>query len=296
MPSKCDYVDRAIVIEPDALEGGLSNPNLRIIDCNLGLEPKPGGGYIVTSGQSDWERAHIPNSCYIDLDVELSSKRTDLRFMLPPARQFAEVMSLAGIGNEHDVVVYSGGSNMWATRLFLMFREFGFDRVRVLNGGWDGWTAEARPVTAEPPDWPPSHFHASRPKGIFVDKNLVLSAVDDQQTCIVNALSAESYSGTLFNPTYGRPGRIKSSVNLPAVDLIDPDTKRFLDANALRARFDLIGALDTDRVITYCGGGISATTDAFALMLLGKESVNVYDGSMMEWGHDSSLPMESDTG
>jgi thiosulfate/3-mercaptopyruvate sulfurtransferase len=51
------------------------------------------------------------------------------------------------------------------------------------------------------------------------------------------------------------------------------------------------GLLDADRVITYCGGGISATIDAFACLLIGKDEVAVYDGSMAEWVSDESLPL-----
>jgi thiosulfate/3-mercaptopyruvate sulfurtransferase len=51
------------------------------------------------------------------------------------------------------------------------------------------------------------------------------------------------------------------------------------------------GALASPRVITYCGGGIAATTVAFALALLGRDDVAVYDASLMEWARDESLPM-----
>jgi thiosulfate/3-mercaptopyruvate sulfurtransferase len=49
--------------------------------------------------------------------------------------------------------------------------------------------------------------------------------------------------------------------------------------------------LDADRVIAYCGGGISATIDALACLLVGKNEVAVYDGSMSDWVRDESLPM-----
>jgi len=293
MPSSECYIDPSIVIETNELQNCLSNPNLRLIDCNIRLEPKPAGGLVVTSGKADWEQAHIPNSCFIDLENELSLDHPHLRFMMPSPGQFEQVMSRNGISNEHEVVVYSRSANFWATRLFLMFRDFGFSKVRVLNGGWDKWSAEGRPVTTELPGWPAAQFQACEPVGIFVGKDEVLTAIDDPQTCIVNALSPETYSGASFSPAYGRPGRIKNSVNLYAFELIDPDSKRFLGTDALRKKLQDIGALDAGKVITYCGGGISATTDAFALLLLGQSAVTVYDGSMLEWGPDPGLPMES---
>jgi thiosulfate/3-mercaptopyruvate sulfurtransferase len=53
------------------------------------------------------------------------------------------------------------------------------------------------------------------------------------------------------------------------------------------------GALDADRVLIYCGGGIAASSDAFILTLLGKTNVGVYDASMSEWAKDPTLPMET---
>ena len=60
----------------------------------------------------------------------------------------------------------------------------------------------------------------------------------------------------------------------------------------LRAKFQAVGALDAKRVVTYCGGGIAASSDAFILTLLGRDDVAVYDASLSEWANDPSMPME----
>ena len=295
MAAASDYVDAAIVIETEELQARLDDESLRVIDCNMQFTPKPEGGYDIASGFADWQAAHVPNSVYIDIERELSADHPRLRFMLPSAARFADVMSRAGIGNEHQVVVYSRGGNFWATRLYLMFREFGFDNVRVLNDAWDRWLAEGRPTTTALPDWPEAGFTAGEPAGRFVGKDRVLEALDTDDICVMNALSPRIHSGEHFNPPYGRPGRIAGSVNLFCMDLVDPDTNRFLDQDRLRQKFRDAGVADTDRVVTYCGGGISATTNAFALHLLGRRrDVVVYDGSLSEWGNDPNLPMETD--
>jgi thiosulfate/3-mercaptopyruvate sulfurtransferase len=67
-----------------------------------------------------------------------------------------------------------------------------------------------------------------------------------------------------------------------------------LPADALRERFESVGALFADRAITYCGAGIAASSDALVLTLLGHENVAVYDGSMAEWSSDPDTPMETD--
>lgn len=284
-----------MLIETDELESQLEDPRLRVIDCDIMLSMKPEGGYRVESGRGNWEDAHIPNSIYIDIGKELSAEHPTLRYMLPSAEHFQTVMSEKGIGSEHTVVLYARGANYWATRLFLMFREFGFDRVRVLNGALDKWLAEGRPMTSENPGWPPAQFVAAEPSGSFVDKRAVQAALGDNEACLINALPEALHSGETFNPPYGRPGHISGSVNVPFATLIDAETNRFLDDDALRQRFGEHDALEARSLTVYCGGGISATTVAFALRLLGREDVTVYDGSLSEWGNDPQLPMSVDT-
>jgi len=293
MTETSGYQNPSILIEAHELAASLADDDLRVIDCDIILEPRPEGGYNVISGRDNWAESHIPNSVYVDINEELSAEHQYLRFMLPPAEQFASAISAHGIGDDHRLVLYSRGGNFWATRLFLMFREFGFERVQVLNGAWDKWLSDGLPTTQAAPDWPTASFTAQDPRGRFVGKENVKTAIDDPHACIINALSPSLHSGETFNPPYGRPGHIAGSTNLFFLELIDQETNRFLDAAAMQIRLAGTGALSAERIITYCGGGISATTNAFALMLLGRDDVVVYDGSLMEWGHDDSLPMET---
>ncbi|MFM8377227.1 MAG: sulfurtransferase, partial [Phenylobacterium sp.] len=107
----------------------------------------------------------------------------------------------------------------------------------------------------------------------------------------LNALPAGVHSGEA-EVNYGRKGHIAGSRNLPYAALLDADGIYRKDEE-LRALFDGVGALQRPRVIVYCGGGVSATMDALALVRLGRPSVAVYDGSMSEWTRDPDLPMET---
>ena len=111
----------------------------------------------------------------------------------------------------------------------------------------------------------------------------------DGATCIINALSPEQHRGE--DAAYGRRGHIPGAANVYAVDMVDPDTHRYHPLDELRTRFQT--ALERDRAITYCGGGIAATSDAFVLTLLGHPNVAVYDGSLSEWTQDPDAPLET---
>ncbi|MCB2107769.1 MAG: sulfurtransferase [Rhodobacteraceae bacterium] len=292
---RATYPNARILVSTAWLDKHLDDPNLRIVDCNVAMTINPQGGYEIRKGRDDWAAAHIPGATFIDLVEELAAPHPKLRFMMTPPKQFERVVSAHGIGNDHTVILYSRGANYWATRLFLMFRAMGHRKVRVLNGGWDKWVAENRPVTDKVKRIAKAKFTAKPRKGQIIGKGDVFAALGRSDTCIINALHPDVHSGRKLSPAYRRPGHIPGSVNVYSLELIDPVTKEFLPAAALRKKFNAVGALKKKRVITYCGGGISATTDSFALLLLGHKNVALYDGSMTEWGPDPAMPIEADT-
>jgi thiosulfate/3-mercaptopyruvate sulfurtransferase len=119
----------------------------------------------------------------------------------------------------------------------------------------------------------------------------VLRASDDPGVCLINTLSEPDFRGE--QPSrYGRPGHIPRSVNLPWPDLTDPETNAFIALNKAAKRIDAIGADRAERIVCYCGGGISATMGLFLLHRLGYDDLSLYDASMAEWARDETLPIE----
>jgi len=280
------------LIDTDALERQLGDPDLRVFDCTTILIPDPKTTYQAVPARADFEKGHIPGAQFIDLQADLSDKNHRLRFMLPSAEDFAAAMSRFGVGEGTRVVLYSTTTPQWATRVWWLLRVFDFDKAAVLDGGWQKWSREGRPVeTGAARPRPPGHFIVREQRPLMVGKEAVLQGIGDGAVCTLNALAPEQHAGTGGN-TYGRPGRIKGSVNLPAAHLIDPATSAFLPAAELRRRFEGVGAFGRE-VITYCGGGIAASADAFALVMLGHPDVKLYDASMSEWATDPTLPMET---
>jgi len=286
------FAHTEFLIDPASLERRLGEPGLLIFDCTTNLVPDPETTYRAMPARVDFAAGHIPGAQFIDLQADLSEPHSRLRFMRPSAAQFAAAMGRFGVGDGASVVLYSAGTPSWATRVWWLLRSFGFDAAAVLDGGWQKWRREGRPVETGPAKpRPPAIFAVREERPLMVGKEEVLRAIGDDAVCTVNALSAEQHAGT-GGSAYGRPGRIKGSVNLPAARLLDPVTNAFLPASELRRHFAAVGALDKE-VITYCGGGIAASADAFALVLLGHPSVRLYDASMSEWAADPSLPMET---
>ena len=283
------------LIETEALEATLGDADLRIVDCTTWLRPaEPGDDapYRVEPGRSDYDAGHIPGAVFLDIQAEISDPDTRLRFMAPSAGLFAEAMGQLGIGDGARVVLYSAGSIMWATRVWWMLRAFGFDGAAVLDGGFEKWKAEGRPVTTAPGAYPPARFEARPRTGFFVDRRHVLDRIDNDGSATVNALGPEFHLGE--GPSrYGRPGRIPGSVNIPAASLLDPDTRAFVPLDEARRAFEEAGVIPDRHVVAYCGGGISATVDLFLLHQLGYPDLTLYDGSMGEWARDPELPIET---
>ncbi|MGH7155195.1 MAG: sulfurtransferase [Acetobacteraceae bacterium] len=280
------------LVETEWLASHLRDPRVRVFDCTIHLIPDPKITYQVVSGRADFERSHIPGAQFVDLQADLSDTGHRFRFMRPGAEAFAATMRRFGVGSDTGVVLYSTANVWWATRVWWLLREFGHDNAAVLNGGLQKWTRENRPVEHGPAETPPpGNFVVREVRNLMVGKDEVRAAIGDDGVCTINALTAPQHEGTGGN-SYGRPGHIAGSVNVPAAHLLDPESNTFLPRSRLEEQFSRYGALDK-RVITYCGGGIAASADALALVLLGHKDVRIYDASLSEWAADPALPMET---
>ncbi len=275
----------------DWLESHLSDADLRVYDCTSFLVPDPVSTYRVESGCANWARGHIPGANYIALQDDLSDPASGLRFTMPPAAQVAARMAALGVSDRSTVVLYSTSHYMWASRVWWMLREIGFEGAYLLDGGFAKWVGEGRRVATDSRPYPPGNLAARPRHALFVDRSEVLAAIGDPDVVLVNALPPGQYRGDPDAPHQGRPGHIRSSINLPAMSLLAA-------AGTLRERAE-IEELFRDRgigrdkkVICYCGGGVSATCVALALIVCGYDRVVVYDGSLNEWASDPSLPME----
>jgi thiosulfate/3-mercaptopyruvate sulfurtransferase len=286
------YVHPEAIVTTAWLAEHLRDPALRTFDCTTHLRYETGTGrpYRVESGRSDYEQGHIPGSAFLDLQGELSDRSAPTNFMMPKPEDLAARFAAKGIGDGTRAILYSRKSMQWATRVWWMLRAIGFDNAAVLDGGFDKWSAESRPVETAETHYPAARLVAAPRPGLFAGKEEVNAAIGDPGACTINALAPELHRGE--NPRYGRPGRVPGSVNVPVSEVIDPALLTLKAPEAVAATFVGVGANPSKRILLYCGGGIAATLDAFLLHQLGYQDIAVYDASMSEWAKDETLPIE----
>ena len=283
----------APLVSPEELRDAAGDDRVRVFDATVFLRREvPGGPYQVVSGRADYASAHLPGAAFADIPGELSDPGSPFAFTVPAADRFAEAIGRLGVGDRTHVVAYAHDTPMWATRLWWLLRYFGHDDVSVLDGGLVAWTAAGFPVESGETRYPPATYTAKPRPELLASRHDVeeISAASATSACLVNALTPDAFRGD--GPgAYSRPGRIPGSVNVPWNGLVDPATNRFRPIADLAAALAAGGVRADQPVVAYCGGGISATVDLFALSLTGRADARLYDGSLTEWSADPDLPL-----
>jgi thiosulfate/3-mercaptopyruvate sulfurtransferase len=254
----------------------LPDPNVVVIDATLppvGVTPK-----VFTRGR--YLAQHIPGAVFFDID-ELSDHATPLPHMLPTPEAFAESMTLLGIGDGMQIVVYEQEGVFSAPRAWWMLRTFGVAQVFLLDGGLKAWIAAGLPVESGP---------VSRAKASF-DARLNADAVTDfsqlQQTIadhgqILDARSAGRFTGATPEPRPGlSSGHMPGATSVPFTELASDG--KFKSPEEFRAYFAAKSVDLQQPITTTCGSGVTAAVIALALEIAGAQKVQLYDGSWAEY-------------
>lgn len=264
-----------MLIEADELRTKLDDPNLRIYDATILFFRKESD----PTAYDEYLQGHIPGAAFFDHE-QFSDASNPYMYMVLPEAELAAQIGDIGIGNGSEVILYTSGMLPCATRAWWVLRYAGHDNVRVLNGGLAAWEAAGGTLEQGPQQYEPARFDSRLRPEMFVGKEAVLAAMGDGAICTVNTLTPKSYA----------QGHIQDSSLLPCADLTH-EMAAFLPNEALAAR--LQEEAHYERVITYCGGGIAATTNAMAHLMAGNQNVAVYDGSMSEWAGEG-LPIQQE--
>jgi thiosulfate/3-mercaptopyruvate sulfurtransferase len=246
--------------------------------------------YPNRSGREAYERGHIPEAVFVDVDADLAAPRVgdSGRHPLPPPEDFAGAMERAGIGEDSVVAAYddAGGSN--AARLWWMLAVTGH-RAAVLDGGLAAWTGELDQGSGSQPrraSFSPTPWPADR----VVDADQVDALRRDPSAVVLDARAAERYRGEV-EPIDPVAGHIPGAKNAPWAGNLDPETGRFLSPDALRKKYEALSVDGQRTVVAYCGSGVTSCHDLLALELAGFPRAKLYVGSWSGWIAGLSRPM-----
>ncbi|WP_447040448.1 sulfurtransferase [Streptomyces sp. DSM 118878] len=237
------------------------------------------------SMRSAYEEGHIPSAVFVDLDADLAGPPGQGgRHPLPDVDRFGAVMRAAGVSADRDVVVYDGGQNWAAARLWWMLRWTGHTSVRVLDGGIALWTGPLERGAGQAPA--EGSFEPAPNSTDYLDADSAAALA--RSGLLLDARAAERYRGEV-EPIDKVAGHIPGAVSAPTTENVEEDG-RFKPAAELADRFASLGADGGTEVGVYCGSGVSGAHEVLALAVAGIPAA-LYVGSWSEWSADGSRPV-----
>jgi thiosulfate/3-mercaptopyruvate sulfurtransferase len=249
-------------------------------------------------GRDLYAAAHLPGAHYVDLDAELASAPgPGGRHPLPTAQAVEALMRRCGASNASHIVVYDQDLSYAAARAWWVLRYFGAQDVQVLDGGLAAWVAAGLPTSTDVPAPGTGPGKGPGPgKGTFEARPGQLPILDADGAAalardgvLLDARSPERFRGE-SEPIDPVAGHIPGAVNAPTVDNARADG-RFLDAQALRQRFEGLGIQPGDGPVgAYCGSGVTAAHEVLALHEAGVDAA-LYVGSWSDWVTDPTRPV-----
>ncbi|MDY0911946.1 sulfurtransferase [Rathayibacter festucae] len=270
-----------VLVTPDELEAALASPEPPLVlDVRWRLD-RPDGRPAYLEG-------HVPGAVYVDLDHELAAHGApeDGRHPLPPIEALQESARRWGLRQGQAVVVYDDLKNLSSARAWWLLRAAGVADVRLLDGSLRAWTGSGRALEAGPVEAVGGDVELSY--GALPVLDIEEAAALPSAGVLLDARAAERYRGDV-EPIDPRAGHIPGALNAPATGNVDADG-RFLDAAALRARFEELGVRPDAPVGVYCGSGVTAAADAVALTLAGFAPA-LYPGSWSQWSNTADRPV-----
>jgi len=274
-----------ILLSVERLHRLLESGSCTLVDCRFDLmEPE--------KSLQDYLDGHIPQAVYAHLNEDLSSSITPEsgRHPLPAADNFAGFLANIGWRSGKLLVAYDVGNNAFSARLWWLMRYFGLTSA-LLDGGLEAWREAGLPlqaglhgnVTGERPQLAPDCR-------LTVDVADILSRLG--ALTLIDARAPERFSGAT-EPLDSKAGHIPGALNRPMALNLN-SRGQFKSPEQLRAEFGiLLDDIDTGKVVHYCGSGVTACHNAFAMELAGLGTSRIYPGSWSEWIRDPSRPVET---
>ncbi|MDR1935475.1 MAG: sulfurtransferase [Candidatus Accumulibacter sp.] len=278
------------MVSCEELAAHLADPGWRVFDCRHLLTD-------TAQGERAYAKGHLPGAVFMHLDRDLSGPKNGRngRHPLPDPEVLAAKLAAAGVNGQTRVVAYDDDSGMNAARLWWLLRWLGHDRVAVLDGGIGAWTGEGRPVTTDLPVFVTAKFDIRLRDDGVVSVDQVVDGLEKNDFCLIDARAADRFRGENegLDPV---GGHIPGARHRFFRDNLDASGK-FLPAEELRRQFlDVLAGAEPERVVMYCGSGVSACHNLLAMELAGLPGARLYAGSWSEWCVDPKRPVVQGSG
>lgn len=241
-------------------------------------------------GKPAYLAGHIPSARYVDLPTDLASPATPLsgRRPLPDLHALQATLRRLGFRRlDQPVVLYDDRQGLSAARGWWVLRWAGFTNVRLLDGGLRAWRDAGLPLVPGNVSVTPGDIVLKGGQLPLLDADAAAALA--RRGVLVDARPAAAYTGESRQADEPRAGHIPGAINLPTSANLAADGT-FLQADALRARFEPAGISAAAEVGVYCGGGVTAAHEILALASIGIPAA-LYVGSWSAWSHDLERPI-----
>ncbi len=268
------------IIEAKELTQYLDKENVVVIEATGGENAK-----------ENYKKEHLKGAVFLDLETQLSAKdknpKNGGRHPLPWVKDFAQTLTNNGVSNNDRVIIYDrmDAANA-AARLWWMLKAQGQQNVQVVNGGWNAIKKENLPTNqgienrkAKSPfkavDWQLETVNLDEVEKASQDKNFIL----------VDVRSPQRYNGEM-EPIDDVAGHIPNAINMPFANNLNSEGL-FLAPEELREMYKPILDKHPNKVIFYCGSGVTACHSLLAIDYAGLPIPKLYVGSWSEWSRNN---------
>jgi len=273
-----------VLTDTETVAKNLSNNSIKIVEVDYDPENAYRQGHIQGASLIWWKR-----------DVNDPITRDIVN-----KAQFEELMSRNGITSDSEVILYGDFNNWFAAFVFWIFKYYGHEKVKIMNGGRKKWELEKRTYTKDEPQIQKTKYISQPPnEGVRAYLFDVRRAVDRKDTVLVDVRSPKEFSGEITAPPEypmehaQRGGHIPGASNIPWASAVNDADGTFKAVDELRKIYESKGVTPDRDVICYCRIGERSSHTWFVLKyLLGYPQVRNYDGSWTEWGNMIGNPIE----
>ncbi|HEV2317246.1 MAG TPA: sulfurtransferase [Thermoplasmata archaeon] len=280
------YAHPETLVENAWLAEHLNDPHVRIAEVDY--DPV-----------ANYQQGHLPGAVLFDWRQDIND---GLRRDILSGEQLTQLFRRSGVEANTTLVLYGDFNNWFAAFAFWVFKYYGFQDVRLLNGGRKKWVAEDRPLTKDAPSPAPTQFTAGPPndalRAYYDEVRKGLDQVRSGQLRLVDVRGPKEFTGEVTAPPEypnehaQRGGHIPGAANIPWGQAVNDDGT-FRTPAELKALYGGKGITGQQPVITYCRIGERSSHTWFVLSyLLGYRNVRNYDGSWTEWGNQIRSPIE----